>query len=407
MRKAQLLTLVALCCLSGRVFGQQQLIPPANPIPGESLAPVIQEGFADGSGGDGNGGPRFWAEASWVLYWLKPVCLTVPTMSVGSPSDAVPGALGQPGTLLVQGLHKFQFPGANGIRPRLGAWLTEDRFLCAEVEGFVLEQVAAGQPVAASATGPPTFLVFQNPDNSNRALPFTIPGVVSGNSSAVGTSRLWSLEGNLGAHIAVQRGPWTVDATLLAGSRFLELDDRVIVTNTQALVANPTVTAQGQANFSTRNQFTGGQLGSRIGMTRGQLTLEATTKIAVGESNMTTFVSGSPLTTGNSILPPLIPGPVLVQPSNFGRSGTERIAVVPEANIRLRWRVNDLVQLTVGYNILYWSKILCPGDQMDPRVNVTQLPYLGPPTGPTAPKQVVVFTDEFAQGIEAGLGLSF
>jgi Putative beta barrel porin-7 (BBP7) len=75
--------------------------------------------------------------------------------------------------------------------------------------------------------------------------------------------------------------------------------------------------------------------------------------------------------------------------------------------MRPRRHVYDHVQLTLGYNLLYWNKILCPGDQMDPHVNTTELPFHGPVAGPAAPSPVFVFTDAFAQGLEAGPRFNF
>lgn len=346
-------------------------------------------------------------EADYIVYWLKPVCLTVPTISTGSPNDPQPGVLGQPNTQLLQGDHKFEFNGASGIRPRLDAWLTDDQFLGIEVEGFVLEQVTAGSPVSTTNGSPATFLIFENPDNSKAALPFTIPGLITGSSAANGMSRLWGVDSNLATHIAVARGGWTLQATLLAGGRFLELDDRVVITNRQVLVADPSVSATGEANFATRNQFIGGQVGSRFGLTRGPWTLDLTTKVALGEAHLVTEVTGSPLVSGSSVLPPLVPGPLLALPSNVGLLSSDRIAVVPECNVRLRWQVTDHIHLSLAYNVLYWNKILCPGDQMDPHVNTTQLPFNGPVTGTLAPAKQFVFTDAFAHGVEAGLGFSF
>ncbi len=350
---------------------------------------------------------RIWAEADYVLYWLKPVCNTVPTITVGSIADAQPGVPGQPNTQLIQGLHKFQFGGASGIRPRLGAWLTDDDFLGVEVEGFALERVAASQNVITGNGGAPTYLVFQNPNNSPGALAFGIPGVVAADSWAVGRSQLWGVEGNFAAHIGTERGGWTLNATGLVGCRYLQLDDSVVITNRQALVSDPTVAAVGQADFGTRNQFVGGQVGSRLGAGYGPVTLDVTTKLAVGGVHLVSTVAGSPLLSGASMLPPLVPGPLLALPTSVGRSASDRIAVVPEFNLRLRWQLSDHVYVTLGYNALYWNRILCPGDQMDPHLNPSELPFRGPPIGPAAPTPQFKFTDAFAQGLEAGFGFNF
>jgi hypothetical protein len=399
MRTVPLLACLAIAWGAGEVLGQEA---PAFLVAPPMVSQAVPEPLA---GPDCCGyvkpcaGPCVWAEADYVVYWLKPVCLTVPTIGAQIP--------GQPGLVLAQGNHKFEFDGAQGIRPRLGAWLTDDQFLGVEVEGFVLEQVASGSPVVTTNGRPATFLLSQTPENTQLALPFSVPGVVNGGSSAVGMSRLWGLEANLAAHCSSQHGAWTLSATALAGCRYLNLDDRDVLINRQSLVSDPSVSAVGEANFATRNQFVGGQVGSRFGLARGGLSLDLTTKLAFGETHLASDVAGSPLIGGTSVLPPLVPGPVLALPSNVGHTASDRITVVPEFNLRLRWQLGEHAYLTLGYNLLYWNKILCPGDQMDSHVNPTELPFRGPATGPVAPVPLFVFTDAFAHGLEAGLGFSF
>jgi hypothetical protein len=402
MRTARLVAVFAVAVAARAASGQESAAPPVT-------APAAEHGSTECGAGptsttaDGH----LWAEVDYVRYWLKPVCLTVPTITAGSNADAQPGAGGQPGTQLLQGLHKFQFDGASGLRPRLGAWLGDDRLFGVEVEGFVLEQVAASSDVNATATSAPTFIAFQNPDNSHAALPFSIPGVVTASSAAVGRSQLWGVEGNLAAHFCADRGGCTLHATGLFGCRYLQLDDRVTVTNQQVLVSDPSVRAVGEADFATRNQFVGAQVGSRLGVSHGPLSLDLATKLALGGVHLVSTVAGGPLLSGASVLPPLVPGPVLALHSNVGRSASDRIAVVPEFNLRLRWRVADHVYLTLGYNALYWNRILCPGDEMDPHANVTELPFRGPVVGPPAPTPQFKFTDAFAHGLELGFGMNF
>jgi hypothetical protein len=404
MRAKALLAWLALGLCVPVVLGQAPAPLPPTAEPGH--AEVLPQ---DGSSteADSGSGPCLWAEADYIIYWLKPVCLKPPTLSIGDLSDAKPGVPGQPGTLIVQGGHKFEFGGADGLRPRLGAWLTDDHVLGVEAEGFVLEQVAAGQAFATVNGRPATFIVFQNPDNSSAALPFSIPGVVNGSSAAVATSRLWGLEANLISQLDCERFGWGLHSTFLAGWRYLNLDDRVDITNRQSLLINPQGGAIGEADFNTQNQFIGGQVGARFGATRGNLGLDLTTKLALGEAHLASNVAGGPLLAGSSVLPPLVPGPVLALPSNLGRLSSDRIAVVPEVNFRIRWQVREHVQLTLGYNLLYWNKVLCPGDQMDPHANLTQLPFRGPVVGAPVPAHQFVFTDAFAHGLQVGVAFSY
>src|SRR5262249_54549756 len=147
--------------------------------------------------------------------------------------------------------------------------------------------------------------------------------------------------------------------------------------------------------------------GSRLGVARGPVSLDLTTKLAFGGTHLVSEVAGSPLIGGASVLPPLGPGPLLALPSNVGKSASDRITGVPEFNLRFRWQVSEHIHLTLAYNLLYWNKILCPGDQMDPHVNTTVLPFRGSLAGPAAPVPQFAFTDAFAHGLEAGLGFSF
>ncbi|MBY0527870.1 MAG: BBP7 family outer membrane beta-barrel protein [Gemmataceae bacterium] len=397
MRIRTLLAMIGLTLGAGTALSQEPTLPVMAPVP------TASEAFA---APPSESGARFLAEVDYIIYWLKPVCLKPPTLTTGNLSDPQPGVPGQPGTQLVQGDHKFEFKGANGIRPRLAAWMGEDQWFGLEVEGFVLEQVAASQNVGTTNGSPATFILFQDPQNVNTVLPLTIPGVVTGNSTAYGTTQMWGVESNLAFRWPTEHGS-KLHATLLAGVRYLHLDDQVEVTNRQALVANPSAVTEGTASFTTRNQFIGGQIGSRFGIAGEHVAFDVTTKVAVGETYLVSEVAGGPLLSGASVLPPLTPGPVLALASNVGRQSSYRISVVPELNLKLRWMLSQQTQVSLGYNVLYWNKVLCPGDQMDTHANPTLLPFRGPATGPAVPAKLFSFTDAFAQGLELGLGFSF
>jgi Putative beta barrel porin-7 (BBP7) len=379
-----------------------QIIASSQPVP--NFQPSLGSAWWD----DKPNCTRVWAEADYVIYWLKAVCLKPVTLTIGDPKDANPGVPGQPGTQVIQGGYKFQFDGADGFRPRLGAWLTEDKSLGVEVEGFVLEQVAAGEPVIANSAGPATYISYVQPTGPVGAMPFSVPGIVNASSSAVGSSHMWGMDANvLSQFSATERWGCSCTATFLAGCRYLSTDDRVSITNIQGLVADPQVIAIGQARFATDNQFLGGQVGSRFTIAHGPLAFDLTTKLAMGENHLAESVTGGPLLSGASVLPPLVPGPFLAQPTNVGYRSSTRISFIPEINLRLRFQVREHLEITLGYNALYWTHVLCPGDQMDPSVNTTQLPYHGPFSGARVPAPLFVFTDDFAQGLEAGVRFTF
>jgi hypothetical protein len=365
--------------------------------------PAYQGGFEV----DDCGPCRFWANVDYLLWWLKPVCLQPPILTLGSAADAVPGAGGQPHTQLVMGDHKFEFSGASGISVGAGTWLTSDQALSFEAGGFLLDKAEASQSFRSSNGSPASYIPFQDPSNVNQALPFTIPGVVNGSSTAVGSSRLWGAEGNLGANFSATKGGFRLAGAVLFGIRYLDLEDRVTVTDQQNRVSDPSAFAIGSDNFTTRNQFYGGQLGSRLGLSGDNWSLDMVTKMALGITHQVSAVSGQPLLAGSVISPLLLPGPYLALPSNIGRQSANRITLVPGVSVTAYYNLTRYLSLSLGYSGLYWNKVLCPGDQMDTHVNITQLPFHRPFTGPGLPAPMFMHTDAFAQGLHAGLEFHF
>jgi hypothetical protein len=348
-----------------------------------------------------------WVGLDYTLMWLKAVCLKPPTLTLGSPADAVPGAIGQPHTVLVMGEHKFEFNGASGLRPSAGVWLTPDQSLALVAEGFYLERTTASQSFRSSNGSPASFIPFQDPANVNQALPFSVPGVVNGTATAIGRTRLWGAEANLATSFTASRGGFLLDGALLTGFRYLDLRDSVTAGNAQSLVADPTAFAFGADHFGTHNQFYGAQLGTRLEYCRNNWSLDLTTKMALGITHQVSDVSGQPMLPGSTISPGLLPGPLPALPSNVGRQAADRISLVPEMAVKFHYRLTDTLSLTLGYRALYMNKVLCPGDQMDQHVNITQLPFHGPVSGPALPAPMFNHTDAFAHGIDAGFEVRF
>jgi hypothetical protein len=382
----------------GLAAGQEQVQAPlsgtasllANPTSSGSTFTA-----ATGSNASESEENQLWGTLDYLLWWIKPVCLKPATLFAGNPTTG--------NSHLLLGEHKFEFDGNSGIRPAVGYWLTCDQTLGIEAEGFVLERAAAGQSFQSGSGSPATFIPFQTPTNALAALPFTVPGVVAGSSQAVGHSHLWGLEANLTSNMTATRGDVVLSSIWLVGFRYLDIRDQVTMTNSLDLIANPALAAVGEDSFTTRNQFYGGQLGVRLGLACGAWSLECPFKLALGETHLVSQVAGSPLFATTAVASMLLPGPFLALPSNIGVTASNRISLVPDVGARLRYQVLDNVLVSVGYSALYWNKVLCPGDQMDAHLNVTQLSFHGPFAGPALPAPQFVFTDAFAQGLTAGV----
>ena len=71
-------------------------------------------------------------------------------------------------------------------------------------------------------------------------------------------------------------------------------------------------------------------------------------------------------------------GGLLALPSNIGRYDRDVFSWVPELGVTIGYQCTDHWKLFVGYNVLYWSSVVRPGEQIDRTVNANQLP---PPVG--------------------------
>lgn len=348
----------------------------------------------------------YYGEVELLLRWFKPVCASVPVVTIGNPQAPIPGALGQPGTQVVIGgtpPHKFEFPLTPGAQVTLG-WERGDGLFGLEVSGFRMEQAANSQHFTADANGfPYTYLPYRAPDNRDQALPFTIPGTVTGSSVAVGSTSLWGIESNLALPFTLERCAFPAYGRFLIGARYLDLTDRVNIANSLQLVANPSAVAFGADQFSTHNQFVGPQVGTTLGLGWGRWSAELTSKLAAGLTHQTRNIEGAPLLGASLLSPLLIPGPLLAEPSNVGRETARRVTLVPEIGVKSQVAVTSWCSVSLGYSLLYWNKVLCPGDQMSPLINVTQVPFRGPVQGSLDPKPQFVHTDYYAQGMSFGV----
>jgi hypothetical protein len=68
--------------------------------------------------------------------------------------------------------------------------------------------------------------------------------------------------------------------------------------------------------------------------------------------------------------------------------------------------VSPNLKVYAGYNFLYWSNVLRPGDQIDRTVDLTFVPNPPPgvpPSGQNRPTVPFTRSDFWAQGVQFGL----
>jgi hypothetical protein len=96
----------------------------------------------------------------------------------------------------------------------------------------------------------------------------------------------------------------------------------------------------------------------------------------------------------------------LAQASNSGGHTLDQFAVIPEFGATVGWDITSRLRANVGYTFIYWTGLARPGEQIDTKVNLSQLSP-GGLVGAAVPKFPGLTSDFWAQGLAFGLAYRF
>jgi hypothetical protein len=357
------------------------------------------------------GGPEascFYTRDEYLLWWFQGMRLP-PLVTTGPPASF--GILGAPGTVVLFGGSTVDDRDHSGGRFTVGFRCDPCKPVAFETTGFFLGP--RGQTFTANSDtnqllARPFFNLNAGREDSEAT---AFPGLAAGGIGVSTSSRLWGLEENL-------RFPCCCgtccDVDFLIGPRYLDLsEDLQILESLRVLQDVPNTPAVRGSNvrvfdsFATRNQFTGLQLGTDVELRKGPCFLDLRLKVVVGDVHEVVTINGA-----QAITPPvggttLFQGGLLALPSNIGRFSRDRFAAAPELGVNLGCALTARLRLLVGYDVLYLSNVVRPGDQIDRVLDVTQIPNanLGGarPTGTGRPTVLFRESDFWAQGFNCGL----
>ncbi len=373
-------------------------------------APGCCDGMCcDGCCGWGNGccfGNRWYASAEYLLWFIRGQSLP-PLLSTGPLVSPVPGALGQPGTAVLFGNNSnFNNNPYSGVRLRAGYWFGDCHGLGLDIGGFFLG--GDNRNFRASSVGIP-FLgrpFFNALTGVQDVEDVAAPGL-AGTFTAVSTFFLYGAEANLRRNLCCGCN-WFIDGFI--GWRMLGLNESLSMNENLAVVSsnNPALPAGSTFNvndrFATNNLFNGGQIGA-IGEYRlGRWSFDLRTSVGVGGTMQWANVSGSTTSAGPGILPTTLPGGLLALSSNIGTHTRSMVSFVEEVGLNVGYQFTNHIRGFVGYNFLFWSNVIRPGQQIDLNVN----PNLIPPVvagGPNRPAFTFDGSNFWVQGIQFGLDI--
>jgi hypothetical protein len=409
----------------------------AQPALAPMLPPAATQPPADVSGTNGNVSPglvgiftdmgapppfgRSWFSADYLMWWFKDAPLPVPIVTTSNAADA--GVIGRPSTQVLFGNQPLDAGMQSGIQLNLGHWIDNDEIIGIEASVFYFVQrndnnftgstsnpnQVLAVPYTTPAGVPSAFIISgTNPNNG---------AAIVGSVSATSSTSLWGAEINGLLNLARTE---YFQISLLGGFRSIFLEESLNMNYEAQLPPGsgfgPLYNATLADQFSTRNQFYGGQLGVKGEWTNGIFYGSVVGKVALGVNHETVNINGQ-FSDPNAVFYSTYgagPGGLLAQRTNIGSYTGNNFCVVPELQLKLGVNLTKYLQLYVGYDFLFLSQVVRPGDQIDPVINPTQAgpnPSGGgtasPLIGAARPMPLFAESTFWAQGVNFGFQFTF
>jgi hypothetical protein len=161
--------------------------------------------------------------------------------------------------------------------------------------------------------------------------------------------------------------------------------------------------------FATRNEFYGGQVGVRVAWQGDYLGADVTGKLGIGATRQTIDVQGFSTQMGPGGPNGVFPGGFYTQPSNIGRTTANQFSLIPAIEAKFFVQITQHLRIFVGYDFLYWNRVVRPGNQVDRNINLTQSVALGGGAlnGQASPMPLLNRSDFWTQGVNVGLEIRY
>jgi hypothetical protein len=335
-------------------------------------------------------------------------------VTTGSPTAAVPGALGQPGTHVLFGNTIADNP-TSGARASV-AWSGANDCYSWEVNGFWLSQQT--NQFHSASTGALGSKVLSRPFfNPNTLMedadPIALPGVEAGNIDVHLVTNFYGGEFNARYTTGSSCCGDGIHFGILWGFRFLGLDERLEFRDQVKDLPLGAATSQTfnlNDSFQAANRFYGGQVGINAGYQWSCMCLAVDAKVAIGDNVETTRLQANTQifnqATG-ALVGQAFDRAFLVQPSNAGSFQHHQLAFASELTVTWSIILSQHWSVSAGYNFLYWGNAARAADQIDRTVNIQPVQQPGQPAPPqlgvARPLPIVNDSPFSAQGLIAGV----
>ncbi|WP_417738041.1 BBP7 family outer membrane beta-barrel protein [Rosistilla oblonga] len=359
-------------------------------------------------------------QATWTFnaeYLLWSISgFDVPALVTNSPAGtprSQAGILGEPETRILFGDQTLVDGSRSGGRFSLSRVLEPSGMKTVELSYFFLGQT--NDTFSASSDGSgilarPFFSVEPGATGPNAEL-VAFPGVLEGNISVTASSEMQG--GGIVAYQVIDRSDCR-QIRLFAGYNYHELEESLEIRDFKrtldsslGLAVGTTIAEQDQ--FSTDNQLNSFVLGADLKARHRRVSVGLMMKLGLGNTNTTATLAGRTTTTvplaGGDDINSVNTG-LLVLDTNRGIYEGNEFTMMPQLGIDLGFQINRGWSAHVGYDFIYWSRVLRPGDQVDTNLNLSQL-AAGGLNGIPAPEMPWKVSDLRIHAIDFGLQLAY
>jgi hypothetical protein len=281
----------------------------------------------------------------------------------------------------------------------VSAFLTEQRAEVDQFDGNINGRNVLARPTINALTNVPDSILISSPPNF-------------GGSAGVYTNTRAG-----GAEFSFLRNWAYYDKfkfNTLAGFRWMTLNEQIRIDSHSVLTDQNAVDPSVRDitdSFVTRNNFYGLQAGVQTEWRHNRWFIDATAKVAAGFTHEKINIQGTTrfVDTGVERIVPF--GAFALEP-NSGSFTTRKFAYLPEGTVKIGYQWTQRLSTYIGYDGMYLSNVLRPGDQINPVINPTLLPIsqaFNPqfPFGPAQPSLPLNKSDFYLQGFLFGLSYRY
>jgi hypothetical protein len=317
------------------------------------------------------------------------------------------GVLGEPGTSILFGGGKIDNAAESGFRVGLGLWLTPyqtwgigGRYTNLGPEDIGFEASSEGSPILAR----PFYNISLDQED---AVVVAYPGVSSGAIQAQSSNEIEAYEVYLRKMLYYG---YCNRVDLVFGYQNTQVTDALTVRHRLVSEALEGPIPLGTVidtrdQFRAENDFHGGEIGIMAQGYDGRVSWNLLTKIGLGNTRQSMTIQGQTITTVPDFGSSTSNQGLLALDSNSGVYENDEFTLVPEASLSVAYHVTNLVQLSVGYSVLYWTSVVGTEGAIDDVINPTQIG--GPLVGPARPSYAMDDDSFWVQAITFGVSGRF